>query len=112
MKKLLFKLRMLYLRYNAGYPKRLTEKQVVRVGKKLWGNFCEVNQIENTMESLWKFQDYALSLSFGMQYALQIFLEEHLKEVESHFPEHDSATENRIHQAYKEKIYAYRHAIF
>lgn len=112
MKKILFKLRMLYLRFSVAYPKNLREDQILKLGKKLWNNYCEENSTENNMDCLWNFQSYALKLDFRMLYGLQFFLNEHLKEVSSNFPEHDSATEVKQHQAYKEKIYAYRHAIW
>ena len=111
MKKILFKLRMLYLRFSAGYPKSLREDQILKLGKKMWSNYCKANPTENNMDCLWNFQSYALKLDFRKLYGLQFFLNEHLKEVSSNFPEHDNATEAKLHQAYKEKIYAYKHAI-
>ena len=109
--KLLFYLRRLYLRFNAGRPKKYTDEQIFKLGRKFWKLYCENHSTEISMECLWEFQSYAIKLSFIHQYALQAFFDEYLKELENNFTEHASATVEKLEKAYKEKIYAYRNAI-
>ncbi len=109
--KLFFYFRKLYLRYSSGYPKQFTETEILNEGKRIWEKYHQNNPTSQTLDCLWNFQSFVLKLSFGKQYAIQIYLKEYYEEVKKNFPEHSSAIEDQNYEAYKETIRLYRNAI-
>ena len=108
MKKVLFFLKRIYLRFSAGYPKRLDDNGMFKLGKSLWTNFTPT---EDMKESTEKFQRYALSLKHWEIYSLQEYLRCHLRDLEKNFSEHTVGREEEIEAKYTNLVREHLYAI-
>ena len=111
MRKILFYLRRLHLRFYAGYPKHLSEKQIQELGQRIWREYCRSHDTDKTSKCLWEFQSFALTLDFKRLFALQEFLCQYQNYCTNNFSELHSLTDYKAEKAYKEKINAYYTAI-
>lgn len=108
MKKVLFFLKRIYLRFGASYPKHLDDNGMFKLGKFLWTNFTPT---EDMKESAEKFQRYALSLKHWEIYSLQEYLRYHLRDLEKNFSEHTVGREEDYERKYRETVRLHLHAI-
>lgn len=110
--KLLFYLRRLYLRYTAILPRDIPDSEILKKGHKLWSVYSQNNKTGIELENLWTFQNFVLKLRSDEVYCLQKHLCDHYLKISNDYIEHDTKTENAMYNAYKNKIYAYKCAIY
>lgn len=108
MKKVLFFLKRIYLRFGASYPKHLDEKDMLTLGKNLWTSFIPS---KNNEKSTSRFQSYAFTLNHWERFCLQEYLRYHLKDLEKNFSEHTVGREEDYERKYRETVRLHLHAI-